>query len=249
MKDVSDTYLLMGFELTGPLCKLGSSGLPFLGVTSKIINPDSDGIGEIATRSRNIFMGYHKDEMRTKEVFDSEGWYKSGDLGRIDQDGFYWICGRIKELIITSGGENIAPIPIESQIKTELPELISNVIIVGDQKKYLTCLISLKCKIDEFGSPTNILEDDVIAFCNKISQKSVQNVEEFKKDTKLNAVIQDAIERANSKATANPHKIQKFSILPIDLSIPGGELGPTLKVKRQYIFMKYSNEISKMYDV
>ena len=239
----------MSFELTGPLCKLGSAGLPFLGVTSKIINPDSDGIGEIATRSRNIFMGYHKDEMRTKDVFDSEGWYKSGDLGRVDQDGFYWICGRIKELIITSGGENIAPIPIESQIKTELPELISNVIVVGDQKKYLTCLISLKCKVDESGSPTNILEDDVIIFCSKISpQKSVQNVEEFKKDPKLNAVIQDAMERANSKATANPHKIQKFSILPIDLSIPGGELGPTLKVKRQSIFIKYADEISKMYD-
>ena len=239
----------MTFAFSGPLCKLGSSGLPFLGVTSKILNPDLDGIGEIATRSRNIFMGYHKDEMRTKEVFDSEGWYKSGDLGRIDQDGFYWVCGRIKELIITSGGENIAPIPIESQIKTELPELVSNVIVVGDQKKYLTCLISLKCKVDESGGPTNILEDDVIKFCNKISpQKSVRNIEEFKEDSKLNAVIQDGIQRANSKATANPHKIQKFSILPIDLSISGGELGPTLKVKRQYIFTKYANEISKMYE-
>ena len=239
----------MTFAFSGPLCKLGSSGLPFLGVTSKILNPDSDGIGEIATRSRNIFMGYHKDEMRTKEVFDSEGWYKSGDLGRIDQDGFYWVCGRIKELIITSGGENIAPIPIESQIKAELPELASNVIVVGDQKKYLTCLISLKCKVDESGGPTNILEDDVIKFSNKISpQKSVRNIEEFKEDSKLNAVIQDGIQRANSKATANPHKIQKFSILPIDLSISGGELGPTLKVKRQYIFTKYANEISKMYE-
>ena len=239
----------MTFVFSGALCKLGSSGLPFLGVTSKILNPDLDGIGEIATRSRNIFMGYHKDEMRTKEVFDSEGWYKSGDLGRIDQDGFYWVCGRIKELIITSGGENIAPIPIESQIKTELPELVSNVIVVGDQKKYLTCLISLKCKVDESGGPTNILEDDVIKFSNKISpQKSVRNIEEFKEDSKLNAVIQDGIQRANSKATANPHKIQKFSILPIDLSISGGELGPTLKVKRQYIFTKYANEISKMYE-
>ena len=239
----------MTFAFSGPLCKLGSSGLPFLGVTSKILNPDSDGIGEIATRSRNIFMGYHKDEVRTKEVFDSQGWYKSGDLGRIDQDGFYWVCGRIKELIITSGGENIAPIPIESQIKAELPELVSNVIVVGDQKKYLTCLISLKCKVDESGGPTNILEDDVIKFSNKISpQKSVRNIEEFKEDSKLNAVIQDGIQRANSKATANPHKIQKFSILPIDLSISGGELGPTLKVKRQYIFTKYANEISKMYE-
>ena len=218
-------------------------------MNNKLLNPDSDGIGEICTKSRNVFMGYHNDEIRTKEAIDEDGWYKSGDLGRMDQDGFLWISGRIKELLITSGGENIPPVPIENQIKSELPELISNVIVIGDHRKYLTCLVSLKCKINEDGMPTNILEDDVIKFSNKISpQKSVRNIEEFKEDSKLNAVIQDGIQRANSKATANPHKIQKFSILPIDLSISGGELGPTLKVKRQYIFTKYANEISKMYE-
>ena len=75
----------------------------------------------------------------------------------------------------------------------------------------------------------------------------MQNIEDFKKDSKLNEVILDAIERANSKATANPHKVQKFSILPIDLSNPGGELGPTLKMKRHFITQKYSDKISEMY--
>ena len=195
-------------------------------------------------------MGYHKDEVRTKEAVDKDGWYKSGDLGRLDQDGFLWITGRIKELLITSGGENIPPVPIENQIKSELPELISNVIVIGDHRKYLTCLVSLKCKVNEAGMPTNILEDEVKSFCKRMSPVSddVQTIEEFKNDPKLTSVIQRAIENANSKATANPHKVQKFSILPIDFSVAGEELGPTLKLKRHFIIKKYSAEISKMYE-
>ena len=100
----------------GPLSRIGSVGLPYFGVNNKILNPDPDGIGEICCKSRNVFMGYHNDEVRTKEAIDKDGWYKSGDLGRMDQDGFLWISGRIKELLITSGGENIPPVPIENQI-------------------------------------------------------------------------------------------------------------------------------------
>ena len=99
--------------------------------------------------------------------------------------------------------------------------------------------------------PTNILEDEVKSFCKRISPDSdvnVQTIEEFKNDPKLINVIQDAIENANAKATANPHRVQKFSILPIDLSIAGEELGPTLKLKRHFVIKKYSAEISKMYE-
>ena len=89
------------------------------------------------------------------------------------------------------------------------------------------------------------------SFCKRISPDSdvdVQTIEEFKNDPKLINVIQDAIENANAKATANPHRVQKFSILPIDLSIAGEELGPTLKLKRHFVIKKYSAEISKMYE-
>ena len=71
-----------------------------------ILNPDEDGVGEVAIRSRNVFMGYHKDQMRTEETFQDD-WFKTGDLGIFDEDGFLWISGRSKELIITAGGENI----------------------------------------------------------------------------------------------------------------------------------------------
>jgi len=238
-------------NMSGSLSKIGSVGLPYTGVNNKLLNPDSDGIGEICTKSRNVFMGYHKDEVRTKEAFDKDGWYKSGDLGRLDQDGFLWISGRIKELLITSGGENIPPVPIENQIKSELPEVISNVIVIGDNRKYLTCLVSLKCKVNELGIPTNILEDEVKSFCKRMSSVSdddIQTIEDFKNDPKLINVIQASINNANSKATANPHKVQKFFILPIDLSVAGEELGPTLKLKRHFIIKKYSVEISKMYE-
>ena len=89
-------------------------------------------------------MGYHNDETKTKEAFEDGHWFRSGDLGKFDQDGFLWLSGRLKELIITAGGENVAPVPIENKIKAELPQLLANVVVIGDKKKYLSCLISLK---------------------------------------------------------------------------------------------------------
>ena len=232
------------------MCRPGSVGKPLDGVYNKILNPDENGFGEIATRSRNVFMGYHNDEEKTQEAFDPDGWFKSGDIGRVDQDGYLWISGRLKELIITSGGENIAPIPIENRIKNELSEIVSNVVVVGDQRKYLTCLITLKCKImSNSGAPTSILDEEAAKFCQKVTNEdSITTVEEFKKNSKLNDLIQEAIGRANTKAIAKPHKVQKFKILPLDLSLSGGELTPTLKLKRHFITKKYSNEISEMYD-
>ena len=132
-RNIIQTYIL------GPLNKPGSVGLSYYGVNNIILNPDHEGYGEVATKSRNVFMGYHKEEAKTKEVFE-DGWYKSGDLGRFDPDGLLWLTGRRKELIITAGGENIPPVLIENNIKLELPELLSYVVVVGDKRKYLTCL-------------------------------------------------------------------------------------------------------------
>lgn len=109
-----------------------------------ISNPDKDGFGEIITQSRNVFMGYHRDEIKTKEAFTNEDWFRSGDLGKIDQDGFLTLSGRLKELLITSGGENVAPIPIEENIKKELADVVSYAIVIGDHRKFLSCLLTLK---------------------------------------------------------------------------------------------------------
>ena len=92
--------------MVGSNCKPASTGRSYIGVNNTILNPDEDGIGEIGVRSRNVFMGYHKDPFRTKEAFQ-DGWFRTGDLGKFDTDDFLWVSGRSKELIITSGGENI----------------------------------------------------------------------------------------------------------------------------------------------
>ena len=95
-------------------------------------------------RSRAVCMGYLHSEQKTRDTIDDEGWLHSGDLVRADQEGFYKVVGRIKEIIIPAGGENVAPTNIEDEIKLALPSLVSNVMVVGDGRLYLTCLITLK---------------------------------------------------------------------------------------------------------
>lgn len=110
---------------------LTAAGFPMPSSEIKIDNPDENGIGEICMRGRHIMMGYLKNEEATKEVIDKEGYFHSGDLGKLDDRGFLRITGRIKELIVTAGGENVAPVIIEDNIKLECPA-ISNVMVVGD---------------------------------------------------------------------------------------------------------------------
>ena len=111
---------------------------------TKIRNKDEkDGTGEVCMKGRHVFMGYLNDEAKTAESFDEEGYLRSGDIGTIT-DEFLFITGRLKELIITAGGENIAPTPIEASLKAELPNLISNSILIGDRRKYLSILVTLK---------------------------------------------------------------------------------------------------------
>ena len=105
-------------------------------------------------------MGYLFDKDKTLNAIDDEGWLHSGDLGSMDEDGFYTIVGRIKEIIITAGGENIAPVNIEDEIKKELGTLISNIMVVGEKRRFLSCLITLKVKVDpDTLAPTSFLED------------------------------------------------------------------------------------------
>jgi long-chain-fatty-acid--CoA ligase ACSBG len=111
---------------------------------SKIYKKDADGTGELCIKGRHVFMGYLNGQEKTNETFDEEGWLHTGDIAKIEPDGYLYITGRLKELIITAGGENIAPIPIEDSLKAAAPRLISGSMVIGDKRKYLIILVTLK---------------------------------------------------------------------------------------------------------
>ena len=115
---------------------------------SKIVNKGDDDSGELCIYGRHVFMGYLNSREKTEETFDSDGWLHTGDIAKIDSDGYLYITGRLKELIITAGGENIAPVPIEDRVKSELSDIVSNCMLVGDKKKYLVMLVTLKSKVN-----------------------------------------------------------------------------------------------------
>ncbi|KAG5306071.1 ACBG2 ligase, partial [Acromyrmex insinuator] len=228
---------------------MGGVGKTLPGLCTKLYNIDEHGEGEICMSGRHIFMGYLNAPEITKEAKDENGWLHSGDLGKLDSNENLFITGRIKDLIITSGGENVASYNIEQSILSELPYL-SNAMIIGDRRKYLTVLVTLKSNInEETGAPLDTLAPDVLKWAQSIgsSAKTVTEVISSR-DTTIYEEIDKAIKRANMQAISNAQKVQKFEILPHDFSIPTGELGPTLKLKKNVVQKMYVDLIDKMYE-
>ena len=146
-------------ECTGPhssnralpgLTKFGTCGIPITETETRIDRPDAKGEGEVCMRGRHVFMGYLHNPAATQSTIDSAGWLHSGDLGIIDKDGFLSITGRIKDIIITAGGENVAPTVVERLILDACPAL-SNAMIVGDRRRFLSALFTLKVRGVVFG--------------------------------------------------------------------------------------------------
>lgn len=224
-------------------------GIPLPGVYTKLDNIDEHGEGEVCMGGRHVFMGYLNEPEKTAEAKDKNGWLHSGDLGKIDSNGILSITGRIKELIITSGGENIAPTNIEQAILSELLAL-SNAMLIGDKRKYLTALVTLKSNMDsETGEPLDTLNPDVLKWAKSIGSyaETVTDVISSR-DPLIYVEIGKAIKRANAQAASNAQKVQKFEILPHDFSIPTGELGPTLKLRKNIVLNMYADLIDKMYE-
>ncbi|XP_069071792.1 long-chain-fatty-acid--CoA ligase ACSBG2 isoform X2 [Pleurodeles waltl] len=249
-------YELYGMsESTGPhtlsvpdTFRITSCGKVISGCKTKLFQPESDGSGEILFWGRHVFMGYLNMEDKTKESLDEEGWLHSGDLGKHDEQGFLFITGRIKELIITAGGENIPPVPIEDAIKENVP-IISNVMVIGDKKKFLSMLVTLKCNINgDTGEPEDDMTPEIIEFCQKLGSKSTKVSDIVGgKDKAVYAAIQEGLNRVNKKATSNAQVIQKWVILEKDFTVAGGELGPTMKLKRPVVAKMYQDQIDNFY--
>jgi long-chain-fatty-acid--CoA ligase ACSBG len=230
-----------------PWCfRIGSVGREFPGVSTVINNPDEDGNGEILMDGRHVFMGYLNMDDVTQETIDEKGRLHSGDIGRIDEDGFMYVTGRIKELIITAGGENVPPVPIEDRLKAELPA-VSNCMLIGDKRKFLSLLITLKTEINEdTQEPTEKLLPVVLNWCRS-NDSPAMTVGDVQHDVALLKSIQAAIDRVNKSATSRAQCIQKWCILPRDFSVFGGELGPTLKLKRSVVEQLYHHTIDEFY--
>lgn len=214
----------------------------------KIFNPDNRGNGEIVLNGRGVFMGYLNDQEKTVSTIDQNGWMYSGDVGALDNKSRLTISGRIKEIIITAGGENIPAPLIENTVKSYLP-IVSNAVLVGEKRKYLTILLTLKCQVDsESGIPTERLAEEVVNWCETFDcdYESINGILRDKPQPIYKA-IQDEIDRVNKRAFSNAQKIQKFAILPSDFSTETGELGPTLKLKRPVIYEKYAHIINELY--
>ncbi|MFL6201671.1 MAG: AMP-dependent synthetase/ligase [Thermoanaerobaculia bacterium] len=219
-------------ECTGPATfsypdrfRLGKVGLAIEGTE---IATGED--GEVMMRGPHVFPGYYKNEAATKETLDGDGWLHSGDIGEIDAEGFLKITDRKKELLITSGGKNIGPQNLESKLK-QIP-VVSQAVVVGDRRNYLAALITLDplrapAEAEAAGSPAREPKD--LASCAVFLKHLEGQVEEV------------------NKTLARYETIKRIVILPEELSIEGGELTPTMKLKRRVIYQKYADEIERLY--
>lgn len=245
-------------ECTGPHTvsdqgkwKIGTCGRPIRGSTTKLV----EGSGEICYTGRHIFMGYMHMEEKTKETIDEEGFLHSGDVAVLDEDndpeipapsGFMTITGRIKELIITAGGENVPPVLIENEMKLNMPA-ISNVMVIGDKRKFLAMVLSLKVEVDlETGIPKDELAKDSLFVCSTIGSTAT-TYSQAKNDPLWKKYIDDGMKAANKKTTSNAQIVQKWIWLPVDFSEKEGDLTPTLKLKRSVVNDKYIGIIDAMY--
>jgi len=224
---------------------LTSAGMALPGAHFLIVSPDRDGNGEICYKGRNRFMGYLKDQASTKKAIDSKGYLHSGDVGHLDKHGHLYITGRLKEILITAGGENVAPLLIENEIRAALPE-ISQCVVIGDNRKYLTCLLTLKHVQKQVGYPTKEIDPLVL---KDLREKGIKGTtpQELRSDPAFIKYIDEGIEKANAKAISRAQSVRKWYLLDMDFSIENDEITPTLKLKRNIINQRYSDQIESMY--
>ncbi|MCA9606146.1 MAG: AMP-binding protein, partial [Myxococcales bacterium] len=200
--------------------RLGTVGPVLPGVEVRIAED-----GEIQVKGPNVFLGYFKDEAATNETL-VDGWLCSGDLGRIDEEGFLHITGRKKDIIITAGGKNITPKNIESGIKNH--PLVHEAVVIGDRRKFLTALISV----------------DAEAFEAWREERGLSGKPHELKE--VHDAIWETVEAVNAKL-ARVEQVKKIGILPRPLSIEDNELTPTLKVKRAKVSEHFASEIEALY--
>ena len=205
--------------------KVGSVGKPIPGTTIKIADD-----GEVLIKGPIVMKGYWQNDAANAEVFTKDDYFRSGDLGKLDDEGYLYITGRKKELIVTAGGKNVAPAVLEDRLRAN--PLISQCMVVGDNKPFIAALITL--------------DPDSIKPWAVANKKEGASIAELAKDPTLLAVIQTAVDETN-KAVSRAESIRKFTVLPVDFTIAGGQLTAKLSVKRHVVAQEFAREIDELF--
>lgn len=224
----------------------GSVGRPMPGCEVRIDSPGrdaggdgTDGVGagggvgpgvegEVLTRGPHVFGGYHGDPAATSAVLDADGWLRTGDLGRLDEDGYLFITGRRKDLIITSGGKNLTPTLTEFALQRS--RFVSRAVMVGDRRPHPVALITLDT-------------DELRGWAER---EGVPLGPRPARDERVRALVQEAVDTANAQLS-RPARIRAFALLDEDFDVTGGLLTPSLKVRRPAVLARYAREIDALY--
>jgi long-chain acyl-CoA synthetase len=206
--------------------RVGSVGKPIPGTSIKIAED-----GEVLIRGPIVMRGYWQNDAANAEVFDADRWFKTGDLGKLDDDGFLFIVGRKKELIVTAGGKNVAPAVLEDRLRSH--PLVSQCVVVGDARPFIGALITI--------------DQEALKSWVAANKKQGASMADLAVDSQLISVIQTAVDEAN-KAVSKAESIRKFRILTTDFTIAGGQLTAKLSVKRHVIAQEFASEIEALYE-
>ncbi|MGZ4561765.1 MAG: AMP-dependent synthetase/ligase [Mycobacteriaceae bacterium] len=206
--------------------RVGTVGRPVAGTSLRIADD-----GEVLIKGPIVYRGYWHNDTDTREALDPDGWFHSGDIGKIDEDGYLAITGRKKELIVTAGGKNVAPAVLEDRIRADV--LIDQAIVVGDGKPFIACLVT----IDPDCFPTWKADH---------GKPASATVYDLRDDPDLRVAVQKAIDEAN-QAVSHAESIRKFAILPVDLTEEAGQITPTLKLKRGVIMEEFADAVQALY--
>ena len=206
--------------------KIGTVGQPFPGASVKVAAD-----GELMLAGAQIFKGYWNNPTATAEAIEPDGWFHSGDIGEIDDQGFVKITGRKKELIVTAGGKNVAPAVLEDRLRANW--LVSQCIVVGDAQPFIAALVT----IDPESFP---------GWLKQSGKPEGSTIASMTNDPDLVAEIQKAVDEAN-KAVSNAEAIKKFTILQEDWTDEGGQLSPSMKLKRNVVMKEYASEVDALY--
>jgi long-chain acyl-CoA synthetase len=205
--------------------RIGTVGRPLPGTTIGIADD-----GEVLIKGGGVMSGYWRNEAATREAISEDGWFHSGDIGELDEDGYLRITGRLKEILITAGGKNVAPAVLEDRLRSSA--LVSQCVVVGDGQPFISALITI--------------DEEALPGWAAANEKTESSLEALIDDPDFTEAVQQAVNDAN-QAVSRAESIREFRILPDDLTIEGGQLTPTLKVKRDLVLAENAEILKDIY--